>query len=856
MAIKSSNQITFTEQKKILEIKEWYLATNQGADVTLETHGWTEEVQIIDETNKYLWNYEEVIYSIGSSEKSEPIIIGVYGKGTDGKGIADIKNYYFITQTPELPEDPEWSETVSMLTQTYKYLWNYDEIIYTDGAVKASQPAIIGVYGDSGTDAVDFQIYSAGGFEFSNDVNLIELNTAAFQNGNRIGSNLSYQWFFKDAGNTTFYQSGIRSRSYSLEMNKNRSGREIYCVITDADGNSVTTDTVTIGMTTSLYIVKQPTDVVAAEGEQVSTTVTAYGEDLTYQWYVTNSGNDTSFGDSIVTTDTYSFTLNASNTGRKAYCVITDKSGNSVITDVVTFTMEGAVKITKQPTSIAVSKGNNAKVTVIADGSGLTYQWYFCDEGSTTFSKSDITSMTYSCTMNEKTSGRRVYCVITDSNGISITSDTVTLCLTTSLTILNQPKSVIVQEGEMTYVTVSMSGDGVYQWKYWNEDSQQYEDISGATSASLSVDLSKYYALSGLKCEMQYDGITYEDYVSLTEKTIIYTAVVKFFDGDNVIESDDTNSIIYIELYKDNEKIEGLDDNAKEAYISDTNRISDDYIYTNITGANGEKKYFVCYNSDQKYYDVVLGQYSTSNSKWTLIKNNYVYENTFNDSIYPFVYVPKEKVAKSLNIDFTVRDSNNKSVAVNSTTIIDLNDPVVSSDQPTSPRKGQMWLDTSTSPNILKMWDGSKWVNSNYQKGNVVYTSKPTSYGKDDLWILYPGEKCGDFGEGCILRANTTSTSFDERHWEDVDKEGTIQKNNIKQYFNFNASDGLSIGQSDQKFYVNISSTEMGFYDAQDGTPEKVVSIGNKSATIKNMTVEENAIFNCRVQFGNFILKT
>ena len=33
MAIKVSNQITFTEQKKILKIQEWYLATNYRDDV-------------------------------------------------------------------------------------------------------------------------------------------------------------------------------------------------------------------------------------------------------------------------------------------------------------------------------------------------------------------------------------------------------------------------------------------------------------------------------------------------------------------------------------------------------------------------------------------------------------------------------------------------------------------------------------------------------------------------------------------------------------------------------------------------------------------------------------------------------
>lgn len=855
MAIKASNQITITEHKKIIEIKEWYLATNKDAGVSTETSGWTESVQTMNSTNKYLWNYEEVVYSIGEPDLSDPIIIGVYNVGEAGKGISDVQNYYLTTQTPDFPYDQTWHTVVPALTQTEKYLWNYEKIIYTDNTSKNTEPAIIGVYGDSGTDAIDFQIYSTDGFEFSSDIQSIKLNTAAFKAGNKIGSNLSYQWYFKNANDTEFKKSSITSRTYSMEMNSDRAGRQIYCEITDDNGNSVTTDTVTIGSTP--YIAKQPNDVVGDRGDIVSTTVTASGDGLKYKWYTTYpGGSSATFIDSSITTATYEFQLDEGSSGRRVYCIITDENDNSVTSDIATFTVTGAVKIIKQPSSVAVSKNNEAKTTVTAEGSELTYQWYFANKGDTEFSKSSITSSTYSCKMDENVSGRRVYCIVTDKNGFSVRSDTVTLCLTTSLTILSQPKSAVAQNGDMVSVTVSMSGDGVYQWKCWNEDSEQYEDIVGAIDTSLLVDLSKYYAFGRLKCEMKYDGITYSDHVSLTEKTTIYTAVVKFFDGDNIIESNDTHSIIYIELYKDNEKVEGIDDNAKQVHISDENVIEGNYITTNITGTDGEKKYFVCFNSSKKYYDVVLGQYSTSSKKWALIKSKYIYDNTFNDSEYPLIYVPKESVSKSLTIDFTVRDSSENPVAITSTMIVDLNDPVVSSSEPTQPITGQMWLDTSKDPNILKVYDGSKWVNSNYQKGNVVHTSKPSSYTKGDLWILAPGDECGDFGEGCMLRARSTSTSFYPGDWEDVDKVATAQKNNISQYFDFNKDVGLKIGQSDEKFYVNISSTEMGFYDAQDGTPEKVVSIGNKSATIKDMIVEDGAAFNCEVKFGNFVWKT
>jgi hypothetical protein len=192
--------------------------------------------------------------------------------------------------------------------------------------------------------------------------------------------------------------------------------------------------------------------------------------------------------------------------------------------------------------------------------------------------------------------------------------------------------------------------------------------------------------------------------------------------------------------------------------------------------------------------------------------------------------------------------------------VMDLNDPIVSVSAPSNPQKGQLWLDTSVSPSILKMYDGSAWVNSGYQDGNTVYTSQPSSYTKGDLWILGTGEKCGNFTAGSMLRANTTSTTFKTSHWQDAMGENTQILNNVKQYFEFNASSGLKIGQLDEKFYVNISSTEMGFYGVDDqNVAKKVVNIGTTSATIKDLTVQEgltvtdNATFQSEVKFGKFL---
>ncbi len=43
-------------------------------------------------------------------------------------------------------------------------------------------------------------------------------------------------------------------------------------------------------------------------------------------------------------------------------------------------------------------------------------------------------------------------------------------------------------------------------------------------------------------------------------------------------------------------------------------------------------------------------------------------------------------------------------------TIVDLLDPVQQGTAPLSPVTGMLWLDTSTTPETLKRWDGSGWV--------------------------------------------------------------------------------------------------------------------------------------------------
>ncbi len=88
-------------------IANYYLATSASSGVTSSTSGWTTAVQSVTASKKYLWNYEVVTYTDGSTAATVPCVIGAYGDrgatgakgatGATGKGIASIVEHYAVS---------------------------------------------------------------------------------------------------------------------------------------------------------------------------------------------------------------------------------------------------------------------------------------------------------------------------------------------------------------------------------------------------------------------------------------------------------------------------------------------------------------------------------------------------------------------------------------------------------------------------------------------------------------------------------------------------------------------------------------------------------------------------------------
>ena len=140
----------------IEDVLNYYLATASSSGVTTSTSGWTTTIQTISSSKKYLWNYEKVLYTDGSSTTTVPCIIGTYGRdgsdgapGDDGVGISAIQEYYQVSSSGTTAPS-SWVTTPPTMTATKKYLWNYEKITYTNGTTKETAKRIIGAYGDKG----------------------------------------------------------------------------------------------------------------------------------------------------------------------------------------------------------------------------------------------------------------------------------------------------------------------------------------------------------------------------------------------------------------------------------------------------------------------------------------------------------------------------------------------------------------------------------------------------------------------------------------------------------------------------------------------------------------------------------
>lgn len=144
--------------------------------------------------------------------------------------------------------------------------------------------------------------------------------------------------------------------------------------------------------------------------------------------------------------------------------------------------------ISSQPKSIRLPRGATAEFSVKAQGSGLSYQWFFKKKGNDSWNSwNNHTTSTTTALANDSWDGMQVRCRVTDSTGMIMTSDAATVTIVDGPVITQQPRNVTAAPGEVVFFDIAATGrDLAYQWYFKKADASGWSRWNNHTAASTS----------------------------------------------------------------------------------------------------------------------------------------------------------------------------------------------------------------------------------------------------------------------------------------------------------------------------------------------------------------------------------
>lgn len=128
----------------ITDVKNYYIASSSETGVDTLAEGWTTSVPSLSSSAKYLFAYEVVTYTDGSTATSPPTLISTYSSSN----VASITEYYLSSDSNDETAIGEatWSTSLTGLSSTIPYLWHYEKLTLANGTTVNTTKRIIGEY--------------------------------------------------------------------------------------------------------------------------------------------------------------------------------------------------------------------------------------------------------------------------------------------------------------------------------------------------------------------------------------------------------------------------------------------------------------------------------------------------------------------------------------------------------------------------------------------------------------------------------------------------------------------------------------------------------------------------------------
>lgn len=283
------------------------------------------------------------------------------------------------------------------------------------------------------------------------------------------------EWYRKGPGETN-YTFAYEGEDTGFVMSEKNDGAEWRCYAVKADGyRTILRECITY-MGLPLKITTPPADNYQVHlGERYTIDIEVQGDGLNYRWYYRNPG-ETAWRNAYHGYADYEFIMDAGEDGMQLYCEIWDQYGKTLETKVITVNLIYP-EITQQPPSVSAYRNKTGSSTVRATGSlPLRYAWYVMLPGENAYRHYEdsirlngimAVDNTLHFSMSDAINGAQAYCVITDSYGAAVTSETSTLTMRKDFAILQQPSSLLFEfRGEYEKASLLVSGEEPFSF-YW-----------------------------------------------------------------------------------------------------------------------------------------------------------------------------------------------------------------------------------------------------------------------------------------------------------------------------------------------------------------------------------------------------
>ena len=347
------------------------------------------------------------------------------------------------------------------------------------------------------------------------------------------GDNPTYQWQYSEDGSTWYDIGGETSSTLTLSnVPSSQNGYKYRCAV-DSDNGDLTYSSVAIlTFKPSPTLDNNPTGFEVWSNVDRTLSVSATGEELTYQWYFN--------GEAIegATESTLSFdNIQFDKTG-SYYCVITNPAGSvqSSTANVVVRQSATEDSITKKLEKVTTISGTGyARFVVETTAYNPTYKWYY--GSGDTWTEFEETSNILFIPAESKYNRKNIKCEISNGGG-SVSTQAVLVYSSTAIQITSQPQDVSfkLNENASFNVTVSTStGNAYYQWQY-SADSNEWQNIENATESTYSFKMMDSKNRGYYRCEIDNGGgvlysenakiIFPEDVAITTQPTAITSAII------------------------------------------------------------------------------------------------------------------------------------------------------------------------------------------------------------------------------------------------------------------------------------------------------------------------------------------